>query len=473
MDLGSITARRGAPDEADHPSGGQTVPNARPSSPRSARSSRAKRNATYALIGVLVVFTALATVISVKTPAFESADEPSHVQNIEALAAGKWYRMNSNCGLSTVQRRWIDCEGVEAHQAPLYYLVLAGWQRLVGLTPRGPFHPPTLAFATRHGLFARHSQDQLDFLLWLRLPNVLFGALTVLVAFAAVREVTADPWTPVVGASIVAFLPRFVFLSAFVTNDNLVDLLGAVLALVALRYVRAPSRGRIVLVGLVVGLLLTTKLSTLPIVLVLALLPIMVTGWKKRAGYFAFGVLGAVVTCGWYLIQNAVRYGDPIARAASSHYLAAVGGLGTLPWVPFSIGNPLDLVFDRVPHNILNTFWYQSGWDQFYWSWPVNLLFWLVLAACLAGLVRANVPRNVLLALTGISIAGFLSVWLVSFETETYQARYVFVGLAALAALAALGVEARRLPVRFILPAMGLCGTLVALQQDVLAVHWI
>jgi hypothetical protein len=46
------------------------------------------------------------------------------------------------------------------------------------------------------------------------------------------------------------------------------------------------------------------------------------------------------------------------------------------------------------------------------------------------------------------------------------------VGLAAIAALAALGVERWRLPVRFVLPAMGLIGTLVAIQQNVLAVHW-
>jgi len=35
-----------------------------------------------------------------------------------------------------------------------------------------------------------------------------------------------------------------------------------------------------------------------------------------------------------------------------------------------------------------------------------------------------------------------------------------------------LGVERWRLPVRFVLPTMGLIGTLVALQTDVLAIHW-
>jgi len=37
----------------------------------------------------------------------------------------------------------------------------------------------------------------------------------------AARIIAKDPWTPVVAAAIIGFLPRFVFLSAFVTNDNL------------------------------------------------------------------------------------------------------------------------------------------------------------------------------------------------------------------------------------------------------------
>jgi ABC-type arginine transport system permease subunit len=71
-----------------------------------------------------------------------------------------------------------------------------------------------------------------------------------------------------------------------------------------------------------------------------------------------------------------------------------------------------------------------------------------------------------------ITAAGLLSVWIVAFQTSTYEARYVFVGLAAIAALAALGLERWKLPFRFVLPAMGLIGTLVAIQQNVLAVHW-
>jgi hypothetical protein len=71
-----------------------------------------------------------------------------------------------------------------------------------------------------------------------------------------------------------------------------------------------------------------------------------------------------------------------------------------------------------------------------------------------------------------IFLLSFACVWAVAFQTSVYQARYAYVGLAAIAGLFALGVERWRLPVRFVLPTMGLIGTLVALQTDVLAIHW-
>jgi 4-amino-4-deoxy-L-arabinose transferase-like glycosyltransferase len=428
---------------------------------------RASNYARLVLIGVILVFVVLGTVIAFKTPAYESADEPGHVQNIETLVSGHWYGMNSKC--SHLDR---FCSGTEAHQAPLYYLVFAGWQRLVGVPYHQPYEGKFSFFSVNNGTFLHHSPADHHFLLWLRLPNVVLGALTVLFAFFAVRLVSSDPWTPVVGASIVAFLPRFVFLSSFVSNDNLVDLLGAVLTFVALRYARRPGRWRMAVVGAVIGLLLITKLSTLPMAFVLVALSFMATGWRRRVESLGIGVLSTLVVSGWYLVQNTVRYGDPLARAASARYLAQVGGLGTF-FTPYKAGNPVSLIFVRVPERILNSFWYQSGAvNQFQWSRPVNLLFSLVLAAALVGLVHRHIDHRTLVTLWTIAIAGFLSVWVVATQTSTYEARYVLVGLAAIAALAALGLERWRLPVRFLLPAMGLIGTLIAIQQDVLAIHW-
>ncbi len=442
------------------------------------RNRVARQRAHFTLATIIVSFFALGTVIAIKTPAYESSDEPGHVENVETLVAGHWYGMSPNCNWFTlkVTPPLFACSGDEAQQAPLYYLVLAGWQRLAGLPDHSSFRgqraPASLGTLSRQELWVNHSSADLRFLLWLRIPNVLLGALTVLFTFLAIRLVTTDPWTPVVGASIVAFLPRFIFLSSFVTNDNLVNLLGAILVFSALRYVCKPSHWRMAVVGVIIGLLVITKLSALPILIIPLVLSWMVPGWKQRAQMLAIFVLSSLAVSGWALVQNAVRYGDPLARSATAKYLAQVGGFGLFPGQRYVPKEPLALVFIHVPARIFASFWYQSGWNQFHWSWPANFLFTLVLGIALAGLLHRHVNRKALVTLLAIAIAGFLSVWALAFQTPTYQARYAYVGLAAIAAMAALGLERWRLPIRFLLPVMGLCGTIVAIQQNVLAVHW-
>ena len=414
----------------------------------------------------MIVFVFLGIVIAVKTPAYESSDEPGHVENIETLVGGHWYGMRSNCQS--------PCSGNEAQQGPLYYLVMAGWQKLAGVPAHAPFRGQAslgIFFGSKEW-FQHHSAADLRFLLWLRLPNVMLGMLTVLFAYFSIRLITTDPWTPVVAASLVAFLPRFVFLSSFVTNDNLVDLLGAVLVFLSLRYAKAPNPWRMAWVGAVFGLLITTKLSTLTLGLAILSLACLVPGWVRRVQFAVIGLGSALVVSSWYLVQNTVRYGDPLASSATIRYLTKLNGLGGGLSGRYVLGDPLRHVFVSVPNRLLESFWYQSGWNRSHWSWEVNVAITIAFVCTLIGLIGRRVEPHMLFSLGALSIAALLSVWLVSFQTGTYQARYAYFGLVATCGLAALGLERWRLLVRFLLPLAGLIGTVVAIQQDVLAVHW-
>jgi len=418
------------------------------------------------LVTVMIVFVFLGIVIAVKTPAYESSDEPGHVENIETLVSGQWYGMRSNCQP--------PCSGNEAQQGPLYYLVMAGWQKLADVPAHAPFRGQLnlgIFFGGKEW-FEHHSAADLRFLLWLRLPNVILGMLTVLFAYFSVRLITTDPWTPVVAASLVAFLPRFVFLSSFVTNDNLVDLLGAVLVFLSLRYAKAPSLWRMAWVGAVFGLLITTKLSTLTLGLAILALACLVPGWVRRVQFAVIGLGSALVVSSWYLVQNTVRYGDPLASTATIRYLTKLNGLGGAWGGPYTVGDPLRHVFVSVPNRIVESFWYQSGSNQFHWSWEVNVAITIAFVCALIGLIGRHVEPHTLFSLGALSITALLSVWVVSFQTNDYQARYAYFGLVAICGLAALGLERWRLLVRFLLPLAGLIGTVVAIQQDVLAVHW-
>ena len=63
---------------------------------------------------------------------------------------------------------------------------------------------------------------------------------------------------------------------------------------------------------------------------------------------------------------------------------------------------------------ILEGFWYQSGWNQFQWPWPVNLVFSLVLAGASQDLLHRHVDRNGYSSLSGFAVAGFVSVWVIA-----------------------------------------------------------
>jgi hypothetical protein len=456
---------------SSHAEGAQRANGSTPSERRKAR------RVLVALAGIIGVFVVLSAVVAVKTPAWESNDEPAHVKNIEAIAAGHLYGMHLGHPHIVVfygQRVNVtpSASGSEAHQAPLYYALLAGWQRSVDVPVRTP-DPGVDSVFESHGRFLHHKATDHQFLMWLRLPNIFLGTLTILFTFLAARQVTEDAWTPLVAAAIIGVLPRFVFLSAFVTNDNLANALGAVLAFLVLRYVNRPTWWRMAQVGMTVGALIITKLSTLPLVAVIVILALTRPDWRQRTRMIVLGIGTAALVSGWYMIQNMVRYGSPLAGRASEEYLSKVSGLGTPYGVEYRVSDPIRHIFFDVPERFLQVFWYGSGWTEiFRWPWPVGLVFWLALAATLVGLAHSTVSSQVLLPLAVVAVSGFLSLWIVSFQTATYDPRLALVGMPALACLAALGVQRLRPGMRWFLPLLCLGGTLFAVQTNVLAVRW-
>ncbi len=427
-----------------------------------------------ALAALGLVFVAAAATIAVKTPAWEGEDESDHVTNVETLVSGHMYRIPAR-----IPPPPTPIVINESHQPPLYYFLMAGFQQMIGEPAHQvtPGHENFSPADPAHDHYRHHYAAQHRWLLPLRLANVALGLLTVLITFLTARRLSRDRWTPIVAAAVVASLPRFAFLSAYVTNDNLVDLLGAVLAYTTVRSLQSPSLWLKAAVGAICGLLIITKLSALPALAVL--FPVVLSGgdWRSR-GRAALAALGAVVlVAGWYFVQNDIRYGDVFAKAASQHYLMTTGGLGT--WgLPYAVLDPLRLVLHDVPVRIFQTFWFESGWDANRWRTSVSVFFWLALALALVGLWRRRGVGRITaehrrgeLALIVLTLAGFASVWEVAFTTATYDAREALLGLPALACLAALGLERWRPPLRFLLPLMGLAGTAIAFGQNVL-VPW-
>jgi hypothetical protein len=406
--------------------------------------------------------------VAIATPPWEANDEPDHVRNAQRLVGGHWYRIDDPVG------------GFEPHQAPLYYLILAGYQKWALGIPE----QPAMGQLTNTGVvgprnFAHDvAQDGADqrLVTMLRLVSVLLGVGTVALTALLARKLSEDPWTPVIAAAFVAGVPRFEFLSGVVNNDNLSNSLGAavlVLAIVALGQRDATARRRLLLalaLGAVGGALVLSKLTA-----VFLLPPAAVAlfyGARRFAdrlaslAVFGFGVLAV---SGWWLIQNQVRYGDPLASKASHDHLA-----GLFPPL-FSVGSWSHQAFDAVPKIVHHSFWYTSGGNQLYWAqgWLYTIL-WLALAAALAGLLRRGVrlgsPRGSLAVLWLAVLGGAAAIWTLGIQTTTTQARIGFFALPAVGALYALAVQRWRLPVpvRFALPVLCALLTLVAIRRDIL-----
>jgi Dolichyl-phosphate-mannose-protein mannosyltransferase len=338
---------------------------------------------------VVLAFVSLSLMVAILTPPWEAADEPDHVKNVETLATGGWYRMEQGA------RR-------EAHQAPLYYLGLTAWQKLSRVPERTPPTPAEYV-PTERGSFdhdtPRESGDR-SLVRWLRLPSVLLGASTVLFTAATARRLSSDPWTPAVAAAIVAGVPTFVFLSGVVNNDNLANALAGLLTFTTVTFVvraRAESPHiRLVWVaalGGTLGLLVLTKLSTLSLVLgVVVAIAVTSSSLRERVKLLGVAAAADLAVCGWWLVQNQVRYGDPFAARAAHDYLGPIGGIGghfvggRLVLGP-DTSNPLKLLIVEVPSNVYRSFWYISGWNQFKWSSPVYTVFWVALLMAIAGLV--------------------------------------------------------------------------------------
>ena len=408
----------------------------------------------------LVSFTA-SLVVAVATPWGEANDEPDHVRNVETILGGHWYRIEEGAGF-------------QPHQPPLYYLGLAGFQKVMHVAPQ----MPTMEYSKDQPAGFRHdlSDDGAAqrFFMLLRLPSLFLSVLTILLTAAIAKRVSRDPWTPVVAAAIVAFLPKFVFLSGVINNDNLGTALAAAATLLATIIVTTeltPRRYLLASAGLgaLAGLLAITKFSTLPLVAAFVVALVVAPSRQPLRSLPAFATL-FVATSGWWFAMNTSWYGDPLAKAAAEDHLRRL-----LPGLIDSFSKDRALV--DVPQAVWSSFVYSSGWNQFEWPTWWYLPTWALIALGLAGLVARHRPQvgwRVMLTLGAIVFLAASSIWLVAINTTATQARIAFIGLPALATLVALGYERLRLPVltRFALPIIGLVGVAVSLRHDVFGVFW-
>jgi len=311
---------------------------------------------------LLACFIALGLVYTFQNPLFSKPNETDHLAYVQFLQTNL-----SLPGLNPalVQRAADRAVYPEAHQPPLYYLVVAaatfplGANNDIASFSSNP-HFLSTEIGNKTGLVpiyprAPLSADVLTIYVG-RLVSLAFGALAAFYAYLAAKELLPEA-AALLALAIFLFNPQYLFTSTAFGNDSAVATFSALVLFLALR---AAQRGfttqRGALLGIALGLATLSKLSGLAL---LVAVPVALAydlrqhRQPKRsiAGAGAFGLLLMLLT-GWWFLRNYIIYGDAFATGNILSYIGprpTPFGLGDLEqilvyvwksyWLDFSAGS--------------------------------------------------------------------------------------------------------------------------------------
>jgi hypothetical protein len=372
---------------------------------------RTRRQIVLALTSVLVFYFFAALQYLFRTGVWLNNDEADHVRYVEHIVASH--------SLPTISA----ANGIESHQAPLYYILAAAWQRMLHIPA---FTPP----ATATGLVRDHLPDHMLWVQELRLFSVFCGGLAVAATFVVAWLLTHRIATAAAAALTLAAWPKFLVVSAAVTNSALVGALCACALAAWLMWYRSRSADWAVTVGAVVGAAVLTQVTAIPVAAV-ALAGMLAASRSCRAPVLA-AAAGVVVT-GWWFVRNWALYGDPLATAATDRYLTQVFGPALIRAHPSVAASSLWPSLTQLERSV----WYDAGWNQVHEAaWVDRSLTVIALVCVIAALWQRIEQLWVLGAFAAASVAAW--VMIVRQTTQT-EGRYLLICGGAWAILLVLG----------------------------------
>jgi hypothetical protein len=274
--------------------------------------------------------------------------------------------------------------------------------------------------------------------------SILLGLGVVLLTYATARSIVPHPASPLVPLTATAFaalIPEANFIRASVSNENLADLIGALLAWLLVRHVMEPySMRRVFWLGVIFGAGLLAKLSV-----ALFLLPVLWVFWVRKESnirrllrdLLLFGALAAAVA-GWFYLYKWYVYGDPLALTAWRTMLPTDSD-----W------QLTDLFWFQYPFRWLlwSSFWGVYGW-QLIWmpDWIYYVFIGVTLLAVGGGLyliARRTMTRDQLHA-SGVLVSVVLLMYALVIQASTYliawQGREMYPALSSVCVLFGLGL---------------------------------
>lgn len=275
---------------------------------------------------ILAVFLILGFAYSAINPLHEATDELRHYRFVQHLIQRHSLPVQG-------EGSGLDCT-TQGHHPPLYYAtaaLLTAWidtgRDICYEPPGNPFwayrywevgrdnknqylHGPDEAFPWRGEALAAHL---------MRVVNLLFGALTVWLAWATARVMWPDrPALAAGSAAFVAFNPMFLYMAAAINNDVVAAAAGAAVVYACVRLL-VDDRGLTwrwgVWLGALYGLALMSKFNLAAIILVIEAAVTWVAWrrgqWRQWLVANVLIAITAALLAGWWFARNQMLYGEP------------------------------------------------------------------------------------------------------------------------------------------------------------------
>ena len=401
---------------------------------------------------IAALYLVVAVRFAIQTPPWQAPDEPAHYNYIAHIA--------QNYSLPVLMMGDYD----EKYKA---VLVKAGFPTEMSIAPlRYESYQPPLYYLTATPFYWL-SQGHL---LWLRFYNVVLGLGVILLIYRCLE--TVFPHKPLINLGATAFaasLPMHVAVAAAVNNDVLAELWVVAALLALFQWMRSQfynadpldsgaSHRQLVLLGVILGLGLLTKIYAYLLVPICALAIVGVV-WRNQRTWHS--VLQGISLALWTVIpalllglplwlRNARLYGLPDLLGLAWHDKVVVGQARTADWLA-QYG--WEAYSERAFRLTFQSFWGVFGWLGVFMDqriYTATLIFsgilFLGLLWALVRLISGTPDTDMdefqqwVLGLLGIMLIAVVAsyAWY-NIKFVQHQGRYLFWGLLPIGTIVALG----------------------------------
>jgi D-alanyl-D-alanine carboxypeptidase (penicillin-binding protein 5/6) len=279
-----------------------------------------------------------------------------------------------------------------------------------------------------------------DSLRLVRLLGVLEFALTVLLVALLTRRIVLPLWAGLAAVCVLALNPMLLTMSACVQNDSLALLLSVLAVFLTVAWLdERPSIGASVLVGLVSGVALLTKLNAWVVVVAVPAWLAWVHG--RHAVYVTLAFLASVAAVsGWWFVRNVALYGDLTAASAVDRTGVSFSG-AEFTGVSSAV---------HIVRSVVTYLWLPTEYVRNLISAPASLKGLLLVVTLAAGVLATRQRRNLndetrafflVAGCTALSLAWWLGTYLLF---QAFSPRVAYVALPMWVVVVALALSGFR-----------------------------